>query len=290
MPFIASINRIDDANISSVNGPTPNLDLSRSASTAPSVSTSGGGFGFVTATITKSGGGTYTNPNYSVECTLADGTVTVTDANIGRFLESDKSHLSGILEIRDTNASTAQRTISVKAQEFGDSTQSTTATGTYDVTFCQKEYVRLQACDVDGTATASNIAFSEVRFYTGSGQTGTVYPTTNLTANDSETDIVVSMGGTFGSGTYDPWKGADGTLGTFGWALSQSAANNWWQIQFEDGTYDTKPIIKSIRLKLYATYHGTHIKITGSDNADHSSATTFGIFPTVGSYVANDIG
>jgi hypothetical protein len=287
-PDIDNLNGVDMGDIASINGQDAPSGGGGTASTTPSVSVSGGGFGFVTATITKSGGGTYTNPNYQVISTLADGSVMVTDANVNRSLESDESHIAGDLTFTDTNASTGQRTVTVKAQEFGDTIQSAAATATYDVTFCQKEYIRLQACDVNGTATASHTAFSEIRFYTGSGQTGTVYPTTNLSSNTSETDIVISMGGYYGS--YEEWKGADGSIGTFGWALLQSAANNWWQIQFEDGTYDTKPIIKSVRAKFYSTYHGTHIKITGSDNADHSSATTFGIFPTVGGYAANDIG
>jgi hypothetical protein len=286
-PDITNINGVEMADIASINGQDAPSG-GGSATATPAISVSGGGFGFVTATITKAGGGTYTNPNYQVISTIADGSVMVTDANVNRSLESDESHITGVLTLQDTNTSTAQRTVTVKAQEFGDTIQSSAATATYDVTFCQKEYVRLQACDVDGTATASNTAFSEIRFYTGAGQSGTVYPTTNLTANDSETDIVISMGDYHGS--YEPWKGADGSIGTFGWALSKSAANNWWQIQFEDGTYDTKPIIKSVRAKFYDNRHGTHIKITGSDNADHSSATTFGIFPTVGSYAANDIG
>ena len=288
MPDIDNLNGVDMGDIASINGQDAPSGGGGTATTAPSLSVVGGGFGFVTATITKSGGGTYTNPNYQVISTIADGSVMVTDANVNRSLESDESHITGVLTFYDTNTSTAQRTVTVKAQEFGDTIQSAAATGTYDVTFCQKEYVRLQACDVDGTAVAPHTAFSEVRFYTGNGQTGTVYPTTNLSANDSETDIVISMGGYFGA--YEPWKGADGNNGTFGWALTHTAANNWWQIQFEDGTYDTKPIIKSIRARFYSTYHGTHIKITGSDNADHSSATTFGIFPVVGSYVNNDIG
>jgi len=33
-----------------------------------------------------------------------------------------------------------------------------------------------------------------------------------------------------------------------------------------------------MKIKFYLQYHGTHFKVTGSDNADHSSATTVGIF------------
>tara|TARA_R100001443_G_scaffold1329_2_gene4964 strand:- start:1266 stop:2135 length:870 start_codon:yes stop_codon:yes gene_type:complete len=278
MGTIASMNGVDDANISSVNGQTPNLDLSGSASAAPSVSTSGGLFGQVVATITKSGGGTYTNPNYSAECTLADGTVTVTDANIDRVLESDGSHLAGTLEISDTNASTAQRTITVKAQEFGDTTQSTVGTATYTPTSIQAKYIRFTGVLADGSATNKRLAIEDIRFFTGSGQSGTEYPTTDLTADDSETGITISAGHSFNS-TYHPWKAFDSSSGTWWWALQTTAANNWIQIEFEDGTYSTKPIIKSLQVDFQNTWADTYyFKITTSANADHSSATDHGVF------------
>ena len=278
MGTINYMNQAKHDEINSVNGQAPNLDLSGSVSPIPSLSVSGGTFGQVVATITKSGGGTYTNPNYGAECTLADGTVTVTDANIDRTLESDKSHLSNVLNITDTNASTAQRTCTVTMQEFGDLTRSATASATYTPSFAQKKYIRIQGCDANGTNNATRLAFREIRFFSGSGQSGTEYPTTDLTANDSETGIVVSAGASYG--TYLPFRAFENPNATFWWSLGNSTANNnWIQIEFEDGTYSTKPIIKSIMLnKHYDQNTASYVKITGSDNADHSSATTFGIF------------
>ena len=276
-PSIGSINGVDDANISSFSGQTPNLDLSGSASTAPSVSTSGGVFGLVVATITKSGGGTYTNPNYSAECTLADGTVTVTDANIDRVLESDGSHLAGTLEISDTNASTAQRTVTVKAQEFGDTTQSTAATATYTPSFIQAKYIRFTGVESDGSATSDRLAIQDIRLFTGGGQSGTEYPTTDLTADNSETGITISAGHYYG--TFYPWVAFDSSSGSWWWPLSTTAPNNWIQIEFEDGTYGTKPIIKSVQVKFESSWADTYyFKITSSANADHSSATDHGVF------------
>lgn len=259
-----------------------NQDLPQSttapATITPSISISGGTFGVLTATITKSTGGTYTNPNYSAVATLADGTVTVTNANIDRSLESDLSHLSGTLNFTDSNASTAERTLTVRAQEFVDRKQSAAATATYTPSYIQNKYIRITGVNSDGSATSNYIAMLDVRFYDAGSQGGTAYPTTNLTANDSETGIAVSQGTLF-SATYDAWKACDSNTGnSMGWLLTTSAANNWWQIEFEDGTYSTKPIIKSIRIitNIYMTSHS--IKITGSDNADHSSATDYGNF------------
>jgi len=280
MGTINYMNQTKHDEINSVNGQTPNLDLSGSVSPIPSVSVSGGTFGVVTATITKAGGGTYTNPNYSAECTLADGTVTVTDANMDRFLESDLSHLAGTLKFTDGNASTAQRTIKIKAQEFGDLTKSEEGTATYTPSNIQAKYIRLEIVDVNGNGLGGNdFPISNVRFYTGSGQTGTAYPTTNLTSATSETGIVISAGHTYSS-TYAEWKACDSAEHTWWWGLGSSAGDNWWQIEFEDGTYGTKPIIKSMKIRFYNNYGPDYIKITSSPNADHSSSTNHGIYKT----------
>ena len=280
MGTISKVSGMRHSDISNVNGQTPNLDLSGSVSPIPSVSVSGGTFGVVTATITKAGGGTYTNPNYSAECTLADGTVTVTDANMDRFLESDLSHLAGTLQFTDSNASTAQRTIKIRAQEFGDLTKSEEGTATYTPSFIQAKYIRIEQVDVNGNGLGGNdFPISNVRFYTGAGRTGTAYPTTNLTSATSETGIVVSAGHTYSS-TYDVWKACDSAESTWWWGLASSAGDNWWQIEFEDGTYGTKPIIKSMKIRFYNNYGPDYIKITSSPNADHSSSTNHGIYKT----------
>ena len=259
-----------------------NQDLPQSttapATTTPTLSISNATPAFGAATITVTNHGDYTNPNYSATSALADGTVTVTDTNVDRSLESDKSHLGATLKISDTNTSTAQRTLSVKAQEFEDRKQSAAATVTYTPSYIQNKYVRITGVDSDGSATSDRLAITDINFYTGSGQSGTVYPTTNLTANDSETGIVVSQGHLFSS-TYAAFKAVDSnTTGTLAWLLGTNAANNWWQIEFEDGTYSTKPIIKSIDAKFHSQNDPFYFKITGSNNADHSSATDYGIF------------
>jgi len=276
-PDITNINGVEMADIASINGQDAPSG-SGTATTAPSVSVSGGLFGIVTVTITKSGGGTYTNPNYQVISTLADGTVTVTDANVDRSLESDESHLSGVLTLTDTNASTAERTVTVKAQEFGDTIQSNAATGTYTPAFIQNQYVRIRGVTSDGSDTSNRIAIDDINFYTGSGQSGTVYPTSNLTANDSETGIAVSQGHVFSS-TYAAFKAVDSdTSNTMAWLLATSAANNYWQIEFETGTYSSAPVIKSIDIRFDGQNDATHFAITGSDNADHSSATVYAVY------------
>jgi len=250
------------------------------ATTTPTISLNSATPAFGNLVVTVTNHSDYTNPNYSVTSALADGTVTVTDANVDRALESDLSHLSATLTVVDGNASTAQRTVSVKAQEFEDRKQSAAVTATYTPSFIQNKYIRITGTDSDGDAVASRMSIGEIRFYDGAGQSGTAYPTTNLTADDSETGIVVSAG-YYINATYGPWKAADASAtNTLFWTLGIStAADNWWQIEFEDGTYSTKPIIKSLKIGFKQWTDPTHIKITSSANADHSSATTHGIFP-----------
>ena len=270
MPNIASISGVDEgeaaslsANISSVSGVSPTLilDTSGDASFTPTVSVAGGTFGVITATVIRTVRTPYTNPNFSAECTLADGS----------------SHLAGTLIIQDTNASTAQRTLTVKAQEFGSETQSDVDTAVYTPAFPQNSFIRVQACDSSGNSTASNMSIRNLRFYTGAGQTGTELPP-DLTALDSATDLVVRAGHTY-SDTYAAWKAFDNTDTTMSWALSGSAANNYIQIGFSASTYSTLPIFKSMKIKFQGAHFPTHFKLTGSDNDDGSgNPVDYGIF------------
>lgn len=271
-PNIDNKNGVEMADIASINGQDAPSG-GGTATTTPSLSVVGGGFGIVVATITKSGGGAYTNPNYNVITTLADGTVTVTDANADRNMENDKSHITGVINITDTNASAAQRTVTVKAQEFGDTIQSSAATGTFTPSFIQNKYIRITLADGNGNPVAGHAGLYDWKLFTGGGQSGTEYPTTVLTSNTSEDGIVISTG--FEYSTYYAWK-AFGNSG-FWWALTGAADRNWIQIEFTDDEYDEKPIIKSMQLRGFSIYmtgseaNPRFTKIQGSNNADMSS-------------------
>jgi len=173
------------------------------------------------------------------------------------------------------------RTIYVKAQEFGDYKQSAVATATYDVTFLNAAYIRLIAQTTAGANTTSYIGITEIKFYTGQGQTGTAYPTTNLTSDTSETGIVVSAGYSQ-SATYLPWKASDGLTYTNWWSLGVSnAALNWWQIQFQSGTYPTPPTIKSMRIN-WSNFQTTSFRVlTSSTGAFSGEQVDQGLFTFV---------
>ena len=189
-----------------------------------------------------------------------------------------------ILIYQDTNASTAERTVTVKVQEFGNKTQSAGATATYTPSSAQAEYFRIWSCDVNGNTVAGNaFAVLNWRLYTGGGQSGTKLPP-DLTSATSATDIVISAGHTYTpSGTaYADYKAfTSDTLSSWWWSLGNGdVAKQWLQIQFEDGTYDTKPVIRSMEIRFYQAYGPEYFKLTSSANADHSSATTHAIFST----------
>ncbi len=272
-PDIDNFNGIDMGNIDSINGQDAPSGEGGTATATPSLSVAGGGFGVAVATITKPGG-TYTNPNYEIITTLADGTVTVSDANADRNMENDKSHISGVINITDTNASTAQRTVTVKAQEFGDTIQSNAATANFTPSYIQNKYIRITAVDESGNGKAVHAGLYDWFLFTDLGQTGTQYPTTALTSDTSETGIVVSSGLAYGS--YSTWKAFDRGSG-FWWALTGTAAQNWIQIEFDDDTYGTKPIIKSMKIRQFSIYFSgsaanpTYTRIQGSNNSDMSS-------------------
>lgn len=216
------------------------------ASTTPTLSVAQAAFGVITTTISNYS--SYTNPNFSAEAKVGS-TVTVADTAVQHTLSANSDKLSNTFIFKDTNATVGTRTLSVRAQEFGDYTQSNVATATYDVTFLNAAYIRILLQSAAGTNTTSYAGINDIRFYTGPGQTGTAYPTTNLTSNTSETGIAVSAGFSY-SASYQPWHAADNnTSSTFWWSLTVGNASlNWWQLQFQPGTYPTPPTIKSMRV------------------------------------------
>jgi hypothetical protein len=259
----------------------PTAGSSTPASTTPTLSVVQSAFGIITVTISNYA--SYTNPNFSASASVG-GTTTVTDPNVRHSLDVSQGKLGNQLYISDSNAATGTRTLSVRAQEFGDFKQSAAATATYDVTTISAQYVRFRIVTSAGAATTQYAGFANVRLHTGSNATGTAYPTTNLTSDTSETGIVVSSGFA-NSATYATWKAADNNAtGTWWWSLGiTNAATNWWQIRFLPATYPTPPTIKSIRL--YATnMQATHFELlTSTTGAFAGEQISHGIFPITNS-------
>lgn len=248
------------------------------ATTTPTISVTGGLFGKVTATVNNYS--SYTNPNFNVEAKVGS-TTTVLDTAVRHTLHTDSTKLSNTILFDDVSTTTGTRTLYVKAQEFGDYTPSASATATYDVSFLQAAYIRLLIQSSAGANTTLYAGFEDIRFYTAQQQTGTAYPTTNLTSNTSETGIVVSSGYAY-SATYDTWKAADNSLSSFWWSISvPSGSSNWWQIHFEPGTYPTAPIIKSIYLRANNSSATNFRILTSNTGAFSGEQTDHGLFSFV---------
>tara|TARA_R110001632_G_C11309114_1_gene414491 strand:- start:183 stop:1040 length:858 start_codon:yes stop_codon:yes gene_type:complete len=277
---MASISGQNTSNISGIDGFFTEQGGGGTVSTTPDITVSGGTFGIVTVTITNHS--SYTNPNYFAEAKV--GTmVTASDSDITRILDPSRNHIGDVLAINDTSAVSGARTLTVKAQEFGDSIQSTGAIGAYVKADIQNRYIRVRGVTSAGAETSSRLAINDIRFCSASSGGGTRYPTTNLTSNTSETGIVVSAGHSYSS-NYAPWKACDNprNRGTMWWALSTTAANNWWQIHFESGTYTTIPVIKSLRVYFNAQTDATHFSLEGSDNGNFSGEeTNYGVFEII---------
>jgi hypothetical protein len=271
---MAEINGVPTSDINGVNGffTTQGGGV---ASTTPTISVEGGTFGSIAITVTNAS--SYTNPNYSVEAKVGS-TVTVLDSSVTRELDSSSNHIGSLLTFVDSNSSTSQRTVSVKAQEFGDFVQSAAATGTYTPSNVESRYLRIRGVTSTGANTSARLAIEDLRFWTGAGGTGTKYPTTNLTSNTSETGIYVSAGHSY-SQTYAPYKACDSSGSSMWWALGTNAANNWWQIEWESGTYPNKPIIKSMVIRFDGMTDASFFSLKGSNTgAFAGEETDYGIF------------
>lgn len=265
---------IDTANIAAINGfftsQTPSTGgtpppSGATVSTTPTISANVGDLGAGIISITNKN--TYTNPNFEFSIEV-NGTEILSNTEVNRQLSSGQ--VSDTFTFLDSDTTPGTRTIKVKAQEFGDYIQSSEATTTYSKGSIQNHYIRLRGVNSNGSDTSSYIAISDIQFFTGQNGTGTEYPTTDLTSNTSETGIIVSAGQIYNS-TYDAWKAVDSnTTNTMYWALGTSAANNWWQIQFDSATYPTAPEIKSIKVRFNASNQPFYFSLKSSSTGAFS--------------------
>jgi hypothetical protein len=139
--------------------------------------------------------------------------------------------------------------------------RSADAVATFDVTINTTfTHWRLQAYNSAGSPTADRIYLADLAFYTESNQTGTEYPTTNLTSNTSESGLTISRGFAY-SGTYEGWTAMDSNPGSGWWTIGNSNASlNWLQLEFS-----TAKTFASVKMRHNQYSYADQVRIFGSN-------------------------
>ena len=122
----------------------------------------------------------------------------------------------------------------------------------------------------------------DLTFYTGTGQTGTVYPDQigHMTSNTAPSPLVASSTATYSS-AYEPYEVFDSdttSTGSSWWNLGQSSTFADWYIQLDLGSQLATPIQSaSIKFFEYYGWHGgaqTLTLETGTDGTNFTSVAT----------------
>jgi len=274
MAEITAYSGIDMANIAKISGMTKASSGGGTATTTPTIDVSGGTFGVVAVTVTNHASA-YTNPNYSVSAAVG-GTTTVVDSVVDHSLDTGSDSVSANMTFIDSNAATGTRTVTVKAQEFGQNVESAGATATYDISGVQNTFIRLKIVNSSGSDTSSWGGINELAFYEGSNGTGTKHPAANMTSltEPSSNNMEVLTGHVYGTG-YPAWKATDGSVNTQCWWPLSTAANNYYQVEFTG----TVPEIASISYRRGNNDQTGYFRLLGSNTgAFAGEETDYGVY------------
>jgi len=272
MPSIASHNGIDMADIASINGQdVPSGGTS--ATTAPTITVTTAS---TNVTVTVDNHSTeYTNPNYSV-ISKVGGVTVVADADVNHTLDSGDDHVSNTLTFTDTSSASGQRTVEVRAQDFGEA-QSAATTATYTITSLlpSSRYIRIRAVNSDGSNTDKRLWIAEMRFYEGPNQSGTSHPTNMVSATtDTDGNNYYTISAGYSQSGYNPYEAFDDSTSLFDnwWSLGTSSANNWIQVEFDSTQFSTAPTINSFEIQSYNS--GTYADYIAVETSDDGTNFT----------------
>ena len=272
---MAEISGVPTADIDNVDGffTTQGGGGGTSTLPTPTIAVSGGTFGAISIVVTNHS--SYTNPNYN--CVAAIGaTNVVADSSVLRVLDSNQNHIGDSLTFIDTNPSSAQRTVTVKAQEFGANIESAGVTATYDISGVQNTFLRLKIVTSSGAATTSWGGIMELALFEGVGGTGVRHPAINMTSDTLplSNNLEVLTGHVYGT-SYPAWKAMDGSNSTQCWWPLSTAANNYYQIEFKG----TVPAISSLVYRRGSNDQTGYFRILGSNTgAFAGEETDYGVF------------
>ena len=175
-------------------------------------------------TVTVTNHASYDDVNYFVEVKDSLGVVQVTNANV-------TDNRDGTLTfIFPATADTYD--IEVTAQDFGDlasdiATQQVSVAALFGWT---ARYVRV--ADFTTNNDPNDLMIANLRFYTGTGQTGTALPA-NMTSATAPSPYVITSNEP-GYGNHNFWKAYDSSLSSSFWTLSTSVsvAATWITVDF----------------------------------------------------------
>ncbi len=239
----------------------------------PTITVAGGTFGAMTVVVTNHS--SYTNPNY--QCTSAiSGTQVVADGDVKRILDANENHVGDLLSFTDANASASQRTVTVKAQEFGTDIESAGATATYNTAGVQFKFLRLRIVTSSGSPTTSWGAINDLAFYESANGTGVRHPAVPMTSDSlpSSNNIRVLTGHVY-STSYAAWKAMDSSTSTVAWWPLSSSTNNYYQVEF----LGTVPAIASMLYRRGNNDQTGYFKLLGSATGSFTGEETdLGVF------------
>ena len=221
----------------------------------------------VTAVVVPSSG-SYQNVSYFAEVRNSANTSTVvSNANISKS--------GGTFTF--TAPSAGNYVLRVKAQDFGDLASEFVTQSFTTLTATGPRYWR-----ITGSGSNTHTLIQDIKFYTGAGQTGTVWPDTIGTMTNATTPSQFRANSSGQYGTYYTWEAFDGnttSASSAWWNLAQSSTYSDWYVELDTGQQATA--ISSARLIFHYQYHGgaqtiaIETSITGAFAGEETVVATY---------------
>jgi len=248
---MAEISGVPTADIDNVDGFFTTQGGGGTATTTPTLGTIADAFAAFTCTITNFA--SYTNAAFSASV-FVGATEIISNANI-------TNDGNGVLSWTDLNTTVGQRTLKVRAQEFGNFVQSAEATQTYNKTLYSYRYFYLKMADSTG-AFSSN--WGGVREWKYTDADGTTRRPALMTSQTTPAPYVASSGHL--NNSYQPYEAFDGSTSTSNSWISiglSNASQNWLKIDMgAQTTMSAGDITFYPRNTVYAYIEGSNDDVT----------------------------
>ena len=184
---------------------------------------------------------TYDAPAYFAELRYSNGTVLIQNSSI------TKDNVNGKLSFTAPSTANTYK-LFTKTQDFGDLESEETETTVTVSALPPARYYRLT-----GSGGSTHTMVQELDYYTGSGQTGSIEPSSAMTSNTAPSPYVATSSGNYNSTSYYPFRSFDNSTGAGWWNLGLSSTySNWW-LQIDLGSNTT---ILSAKATLNSSYYG----------------------------------